>query len=214
MFSASISIKAFLMQFFYFRNLSIIGTKEFQRVLQSNINFLLNTSITCFCKIGLRIVAFLKNFTFFLHMFSTHHAFLRSCCQFWSHLHLDYHNWRQNHNHHHRNQYYQHWFLVKHINHCPIYCVVGMSWPYFSWQLLCHALIQQCHSSWTQIQRVLIQPIPESFPFTTGKVWFTFKASKNNWIFCFQHFLFPVKKNLCCHVHECKCTLRRMSQEN
>jgi hypothetical protein len=28
---------------------------------------------------------------------------------------------------------------------------------------------------------------------------------------CFQHFVFPVKINLCCHVYECKCTLRRMS---
>jgi hypothetical protein len=29
--------------------------------------------------------------------------------------------------------------------------------------------------------------------------------------FFFQHFVFPVKINLCCHVYECKCTLKRMS---
>jgi hypothetical protein len=31
---------------------------------------------------------------------------------------------------------------------------------------------------------------------------------KNNWIFCFQNFVFPVKINLCCHVYECKATLK------
>jgi hypothetical protein len=38
-----------------------------------------------------------------------------------------------------------------------------------------------------------------------------FKTSKNIWVFCFQHFEFPVKINLCCHVYECKYTLRWMS---
>jgi hypothetical protein len=46
------------------------------------------------------------------------------------------------------------------------------------------------------------------------KVWFIFKDSKINWVFCFQHFVFPVKINLCCHVYEYKCTLRRMSNWN
>jgi hypothetical protein len=45
----------------------------------------------------------------------------------------------------------------------------------------------------------------------TGKVWFIFKANKNIWVFCFTHFVFPVKINLCCHMYECKCTFRRMS---
>jgi hypothetical protein len=43
--------------------------------------------------------------------------------------------------------------------------------------------------------------------FVNKKVWFIFKVNKNNRVFCFQHSVFPVKINLCCHVYECKCSI-------